>query len=109
MNGYYISKPLSLVPGGYKLSKFLVVDASNTVVYATPTEGSTKAYLVNDPLPILFSVTKDNVTKVVPEVISVKNNTPEDFGYATFSFTEVTTFDFLIGVFMNEKVFKTLK
>lgn len=105
MNGYYISKPVSLVPGGYKLTKFMVVDASNKVLYLTPMENSPKAYLVKDPLPIGFAVSKDNVTKVVPEVISSKNSKPEDFGYATFSFDKVETFDFLIGVFAyNESI-----
>ncbi|HEY4788979.1 MAG TPA: hypothetical protein VIH57_23175, partial [Bacteroidales bacterium] len=105
MNGYYISKPISLVPGSYKLTKFMVVDKDNNVLYVTPMEGSAKAYLVNDPLPIGFSVQKDQVTKVVPQVISAAGSKPEDFGYATFSFDVVKTFDFLIGVFVyNESV-----
>jgi uncharacterized protein (TIGR02145 family) len=82
-----------------------VVDSSNNVIYLTPMEGSAKAYLVSDPLPISFTVQKDNVTKVVPEVISATASTPEDFGYTTFSFDKTATFDFLIGVFAyNETV-----
>jgi hypothetical protein len=100
MNGNYISKPISLVPGGYKLTKFFVIDAAGNILYVTPMEGSAKAHLVSDPLPILFSVIKNKVTKVVPQVISAKGSKPQDFGYATFSFDKVPTFDFLISVFV---------
>lgn len=100
MNGYFISNPLSLIPGEYKLTKFLVIDKNNKVIYLTPMAGSPKAYLVNNPLPISFNVRKDDVTKVVPQVISALNNKPEDYGYATFSFDILKTFDFLIGVFI---------
>lgn len=105
MNGYYISKPLSLLPGNYTVEQFFVVDAAGNVVYASPVQGSPKAYLVSKPLPISFSVGKDIVTKIVPEVLSAEGSTPEDFGYSTFSFEVVKPFDFLIGVFAyNESI-----
>lgn len=100
MNGYYISKPISLLTGDYKLTGFFVLDADNNVVYASPLSGSDKAYLVENPLPIAFSVTKDNVTKLTPEVLSTAESTPEDFGYATFGFDIAQTFDFLVGAFV---------
>lgn len=100
MNGYYISKPISLVAGGYKLSRFFVLDAKNNVVYASPMKGSTKAYLVQNPLAISFTAQKDVVTKLTPEVISSADSRPEDFGYVTFSFDISKTFDFLVGAFV---------
>ncbi|GEM_PF-1542957 len=100
MNGYYISKPLSFLPGSYTVEQFFVVDAAGNVMYATPFQGSPKAYLVSEPLPISFTVSKDVVTKIVPEVLSTEDSTPEDFGYSTVSFEVVNTFDFLIGVFV---------
>ncbi len=98
MNGSYLSEPLSLKTGDYKITKFLVLNSSDSVIYATPLNGSKLAYLVKTPLPIAFSISKDNVTKVVPEVLSVKNTKPEDFGYNSFSFDVVKTFDFLTTV-----------
>ncbi|MBN1187636.1 MAG: fibrobacter succinogenes major paralogous domain-containing protein, partial [Bacteroidales bacterium] len=75
------------------------------IIYVTPLEGSAKAYLVSDPLPIDFSISKDVVTKVVPEVLSTEDASPEDFGYVSTSFDIVETFDFLIGVFIyNEAI-----
>lgn len=100
MNGYYISKPLSLLPGDYTVEQFFVVDAADNVMYASPLKGSPKAYLVSKPLPISFTVSKDKVTKLVPEVLNTGGSIPEDFGYSTFSFEVVKTFDFLIGIFV---------
>ena len=103
MNGSFISKPLSLLVGSYTLEKFLVVDADGNVIYASPLEGSDLAYLVNDPLPIEFNVSKDETVKLVPEVLSTETLTPEDFGYTTFSFDIVETFDFLLSVFVYDE------
>src|SRR5688500_4757607 len=51
-NGSFISEPLDLKSGTYKLTEFFVLDENNNIVYATPLEGSPLAYLVNDPLPM---------------------------------------------------------
>lgn len=105
MNGSFISKPISLLTGGYTLEEFFVADINGNIIYASPLKGSKLAYLVNQPLPIGFSVQKEEVVKLVPEVLSVQNSTPEDFGYTTFSFNVVNTFDFLVGVFVyNETI-----
>jgi hypothetical protein len=96
--GQYISQPLTLPVGSYHLTQFLAVNSSGTALYATPVEGSAVAYLVSDPLPIDFSIAKNQVSKLVPEVLSTETFTPADFGYATFSFDIVDTIDFLVGV-----------
>ncbi|MBN1184396.1 MAG: DNRLRE domain-containing protein [Bacteroidales bacterium] len=99
-NGEYISEPLSLLTDNYHLTEFLLVDAQGNVLFVCPIEGSTKAYLVNDPLPIEFSIIKDIVTKICPEILSAEIGSPEDFGYVTFTFNVVETFDFLLSVFI---------
>jgi hypothetical protein len=96
--GQYISQPLSLPVGSYRLTQFLAVNSSGTALYASPLEGSTLAYLVSDPLPISFTITKNQVSKLVPEVLSTATFTPGDFGYATFTFDIVETIDFIVGV-----------
>jgi uncharacterized protein (TIGR02145 family) len=98
MNGSYISESLSLVIGNYNITKFMVLNNSDSVIYATPLKGSNLAYLVTTPLPIAFNISKNNVTKMVPEVLSVESFKPEDFGYYSFSFDVVKTFDFLATV-----------
>lgn len=100
MNGNYISTPLALVTGNYLLTEYALVNQSNQVMYASPLKSSKLAYLVSDPLPISFSVQTNAVTNVAPEVLSTANYTPQDFGYATFSFNIDSTFNFLIGAFI---------
>lgn len=109
MNGNYISRPLALPSGKYKLTGFLVVDWKNNVIYASPLKGSTNAYLVQNPLPLSFDISKDNVTKVVPEVINAASCKPEDFGYSNFTLNIASTFDFMMGVFIYDDSLQNYK
>lgn len=97
-SGEYLSEPIALKIGNFSVTEYIVLDEDDNAVYATPMEGSPLEHLVDDPLPISFSVTKDKTTKVSPQVIKVEGHTGIDFGYATFSFDEVATFNFLLGV-----------
>lgn len=98
----HVSAPISLLPGSYSLTEFLAVDSIGAVLYATPLAGSDLAYLVDEPAPIGFSVTQDNVTTIRPEVLSTESNAPEDFGYVSFAPEVVETFDFLVAAFMYD-------
>ncbi len=109
MNGYFISSPLSLTTGTYYLTEFLVTDNSNNILYLTPKKGSPKEYLVNSPLPIMFEISKDDVNKLTLEVLSAKNSSPSDFGYSTFSFNIIKTFDFLVSVFVYNDSIKNFQ
>lgn len=80
----FTSENIELQSGEYNLTKFLVINPSGSVVYAAPIEGSPLAYLVNDPLPVSFSIQPDVVTTVAPEVLVVGDQTPGQFGYANF-------------------------
>ncbi|MDE5418645.1 formylglycine-generating enzyme family protein [Labilibaculum sp. DW002] len=100
MNGYYIASPISLTVGEYSLTEFLVMDDTNNVIYAAPLVDSEKAYLVENPLSIDFEVTKDEVLKLVPEVLAIGDSSPSDFGYSTISFDVVPFFDFSISTFV---------
>jgi len=91
-NGSYISESLTLNVASYKLTKFLVLDANNAVIFSTPLEGSTLATLVTDPLPINFTIAKDSDNKVVPEVLSTTNLPATDFGTATFDLNIISSF-----------------
>jgi|GEM_PF-633154 len=87
--GNYISESIMLNTGSYNLTKFLVIDADNNILYAAPLSGSPKAYLVNDPLPIDFTVQDNKTTALSVQVVDAEGAVPEDFGYVTFSFEVV--------------------
>jgi hypothetical protein len=82
----------------------LLVNSDDSVEFLTPIKGSKYAYLVNNLLEINFSVIKDSTTHLTPEVVSAKNATPQDFGYTTFGFSEVNTFELLLSV---EKIYQS--
>jgi hypothetical protein len=85
----FISARLDIKPGEYNLTKFLVINPMGEIIFASPLEGAPLAYLINNPLPLYFSIYADKVTKLVPEVLEVNDNPPEAFGYASFGFQVV--------------------
>lgn len=95
--GSFISQSLSLEVDGspYKLTEFLVLDKNYKTIFATPLEGSALAYLVADPLPISFTVNKNKITNVVPEVLSIELAPIKDFGYLSFDLNLITPIRFL--------------
>lgn len=95
----FISEPASFFTGDYQLTEFFVLDENEEVIYASPSQGSKLAYLVQRPLPIDFTIAKDTTIKVTPEVLAVDSYEPGDFGYSTFSFDVVLTFNFSVAVF----------
>jgi len=101
-SGHWITKEIRLKTGIYKLVKFFVIDAEGNVRLAAPLSGSPKAYLVNHPLPLPFEIMTDQVTRVVPEVLLVIEDPPEEFGYVTFSYTVVKALDFFIAVYIDD-------
>lgn len=106
-NDDYVTQALTLKPGNYILTKYLVLDASENVIYATPLAGSPKASWVKYPLPISFKIAKNEVTKLIPEVISIVHSNPEDFGYSTFRLNIINSLDFLIAVFTFQDTSKS--
>jgi len=80
----FISENLELVAGEYKLTKFLVINPSGEVIFAAPVKNSPLAYLVKRPLPLIFNIYPDQLTRIVPEVLAVGGYTPDQFGYASF-------------------------
>ena len=107
--GDFITEPIPLKVGDYHLTDFVVVDASNNVLFATPKEGSPLEGSVSDALPVKFNIQKDQVVKLIPEVIFAGTAKPGDFGYSTFSFEIVETFDFLVSTFIYNLDSKNLE
>jgi len=99
INETYLIDPILLEVGNYNLSKFLVLNSADEVIYATPLEGSNLASLVDSPLPINFNIDTDSATNQNVEVIYTDSINPEDLGYASLSFNIVPTSNILYSVF----------
>ncbi|HEY5747771.1 MAG TPA: PKD domain-containing protein [Chryseolinea sp.] len=96
-----MTEPIELAPGTYTITDFLLVDDDNVVLYATPKAGSPLASAVAHPLPYGFTVSSDDVSTVDMEVVDVSQNTPEDFGYATFNISLVNTLRVAVFISTN--------
>lgn len=90
----FVSENIEIKAGEYKLTKFMVVDASGKVIFAAPMAGSPMAYLSKKPLPFVFNIVPNQVTRVIPEVLSVGNLTPDQFGYAAFGIQVIKPVEF---------------
>jgi hypothetical protein len=96
-----MTEPIALPPGAYTITDFLLIDDDDVVLYATPKVGSPLASAVTNPLPYSFTVSVDDVSMVAMEVVDVSQNTPEDFGYATFTINVVNTLKVAVFVSTN--------
>lgn len=99
----FVTEKLKLDEGHYMLSEFLLIDSSRHILWATPLEGSRLAHMVDDPLPIEFSIEANTTTHLQPEVVWVGNQNPGDFGYVTFDVQFVD--NFCIGVFYESECY----
>jgi hypothetical protein len=87
----YESESLELTEGAYKLTQFQILNANDTIIYASPLAGSSLAQYVTYPLPLSFTVTKGTSIEVVPQVLAVTStDAPNNFGYASFGFELVS-------------------
>lgn len=99
----FLVDPILLDIGNYELTQFLVLDDTGAVILATPLQGSVLASLVDNPLPVAFTISSDQVTDLDVEVISTENVDPEDLGYTSIAFNTVPTIDILVSTFaINE-------
>jgi hypothetical protein len=93
MGDEYITEHIALTEGIYTIEDFLVADDTDSVLYLTPKVNSEFQDLVENPLPVAFEISADNITNVVLEVIPANLGEPIQFGYATFSFKIVNTLE----------------
>ena len=92
----FISENIEIKAGEYLLTKFMVVNASGEVIFAAPRAGSPLAYLSTKPLPVSFNIYPNQLTTIIPEVLTVGDQTPDKFGYANFGVQIIRPLDFWV-------------
>ncbi|GAA0190183.1 hypothetical protein GCM10009122_51470 [Fulvivirga kasyanovii] len=85
MGDSYVAKAVALPKGTHIITDFLLVSASNKVVYAVPKAGSAFEKAVSKPLPHQFYIGKDDVFHHNLQVLKATPYSPRDFGYASFT------------------------
>jgi hypothetical protein len=97
----FLSEKIEINTGEYKLTKFMVINPSGSVIFASPLAGSPLAYLTNRPLPFAFNIFPGQVTQVVPEVLVVGDQTPDKFGYLNFGIQVIKPLTFWGGAIID--------
>ena len=97
----FISEEVEMVSGDYVLTKFMVINPAGEVILATPVEGSPLAYLVDDPLPISFTIAAGTSTMIAPELLPVGNYQPGDFGYISFGGQIIKPLSFFVMAILD--------
>ncbi|MEL6559137.1 MAG: LamG domain-containing protein [Bacteroidota bacterium] len=95
----FLIDPIVLEIGEYTVEEFLVYNASNEVIFATPKTGSQFEKFVDTPLPTGFTISADEVSELSLEVISTEGIDPEDLGYASIGFDILPVKNILVSVF----------
>lgn len=102
INGRLVTRPVVLPVGDYELTDYRVNDDEDNVIYIAPLQFSPLANLVENPLPLRFSVSKDATNQFTPDVYSTQEATAADFGYTDFDFNVSETFSFLIAALYTD-------
>jgi hypothetical protein len=90
----FVSESIEIKAGEYLLTKFMVINTSGEVIYASPLAGSPLSYLTTRPLPFRFKIAPNQVSRIIPEVLAVGDQAPERFGYVNFGVQIIKPLDF---------------
>jgi len=88
----FISDPIPLPSGSYKLTDFWVASPDRVMLYAAPKAQSPLAEYVDQPLPISFTVAVDALQEEAVQVLDASESSPEDFGYVSFDLEVIRKF-----------------
>ncbi|MEA3391735.1 MAG: serpin family protein, partial [Candidatus Marinimicrobia bacterium] len=93
-DGLYTSNTISLNTGNYSLKQFLVINDLDSIIAASPINGSVKATEVSEDLPIDFKIEKDKIKIMTPEILLYSgSDTPETFGYNSTTANVISQYD----------------
>jgi hypothetical protein len=97
----FVSEKVEINSGEYRLTKFMVINPEGAVIFASPLAGSPLAYLTTRPLPFSFNIFPEKVTQVVPEVLTVGDQSPDKFGYVSFGIRVIKPLTFWGGAVID--------
>ena len=98
----FVTTPITLPKGHYNIDDFMIVSATDSLLFAVPKRKSPLAQWVKNPLAISFNIGGDAVSNIEGEVISAERKTAKDFGYASFGVKVATASSLSIAAFTND-------
>lgn len=87
VQGVYKTDKIKLARGDYKLTRFIVVKASDTAAYAIPLVNTAKAAESANPLPVAVPVNKKGINNAALQVLKIMGtDAAESYGYTKDDF-----------------------
>lgn len=81
----FVTEPLSLPSGRYRITDFMVVDQNDEMLFAVPKKTGVLEKVISHPLDLNFNISPGhNPFATDLQLLSVNNFKPEDFGYQSF-------------------------
>ena len=80
----YISDPVDLRDGKYKITDFFIVNDELDVIFATPRKGSPLSAEIAQSLPYIFISGTPDVSHLSMEVLDARMKSVKNFGYSSF-------------------------
>ncbi len=110
--GVYKTDKVTITKGEFRLSKFIIVMASDTAVYATPKSNSPKASQVATPLNHSFTISQKGINITTLEVLKIsETDVPGNFGYTIddFGFQPFLTLKIKLGIKEGQVLYDSLQ
>lgn len=83
----YKTDKIELAKGEFKLTRFVIVKASDTAVFAAPKANTPKAAMVANPLAITLNISKVGMNDASVQVVKIEStDAPVSFGYTSTDF-----------------------
>jgi hypothetical protein len=102
IQGVYKTDKIQLERGELKLTKFIVLTAADSAVYAVPKTGSTKSTQVTNPLDLSFTITNSGVASTSVQVLKVnETDAPGSYGYSENDFGFIPFISVLVKLKIN--------
>ncbi len=102
ISGVFKTGKIALPIGSNRLTKMVIVYASDTAVYAAPKTGTAKAGSVSGPLPIPVTITEKGIHYFSTTVLKLAtNDAPVAYGYTNADFGYHAAIDLKVSLTMS--------
>lgn len=102
----YVTAPLQLPQGNYRLVDFMVLGEAGEVLYATPRQGSILSQGIAWSLPYNFVIDREKTFDNRIEVLDTRTKTAKGFGYDSFR-RQIHSFKLQVYIAKDKKLLRT--
>jgi len=93
-DNHFVTRQLDLPAGNYTITDFMVLNASDEIIFAAPKAPGTLSNSVPTPLNYNFTLRDSDMSVDIDlRLLDVRNHTAADFGYSSFKIPKVLSLE----------------